>query len=362
MTDTTTKNPLGIKTFAYLEFTTDTLSEMEDMYNRFGFVKTAVSEHPDKTSWLMSAGRMTVVLTHSKITGEYNHEYLKKHFGGVSAIAFWVDSADAALNEAVRRGAKKLEDVKVFNLNGKSYKRSAIQGFGDVRNIFVETDLSMNDQPGFVKIENPKKIDPAHDPKLVHLDHLTNNVPHGEMNKWVKFYEDIFGFESVKYFEIKGEKTALRSKVVRSHDKAVCIPINEPWDANGLDQITEYIKRHNGHGVQHIAMSTGKILPTVQTLKKNGFEFLTPPPHTYYEMLPNRVPNFNEDIPALEAEAILGDGDNTGYLLQIFTKDQIGPVFYEVIERHGHDGFGDGNFQALFDAIERDQVIRGVLK
>lgn len=356
------KNPLGIKSFAYLEFTTDHLPKMESMYENFGFVTIAKSEQTDKTSWLMTAGKMTVVLTDSKTSGEYNFEYLKKHHGGVSAIAFHVEDAEAALNEAVRRGAKKLEEVKTFGLNGKTFRQSAIQGFGDVRNIFVETNLSMNELPGFEKITTPKTIAAEKNPKLVYLDHLTNNVPYGEMNKWVKFYEDIFGFESVRYFEIKGEKTALRSKVVRSHDKAVCIPINEPWGPDGLDQITEYIKRHNGPGVQHIAMSTESILPTVQTLKKNGFEFLTPPPHTYYKMLPSRVPNFNENIPALENEAILADGDDTGYLLQIFTKDQVGPVFYEIIERHGHDGFGDGNFQALFDAIERDQMIRGVLK
>lgn len=357
-----TKNPLGVKAFAYLEFTTDNLAQLESMYNRFGFVTISTSEKQNLTSWLMTAGKMTVILSDSKMPGEYNHEYLKKHEGGVSAMAFLVEDAGKAADEAVKRGARLLEAVTVLEENGKKFRRSAIQGFGDVRNIFIESDYSMNDMPGFKPLTNVKTISPDLNPKLVHLDHLTNNVPHGEMDKWVKFYETIFGFESVRYFEIKGEKTALRSKVVRSHDKAVCIPINEPWEADGLDQITEYIKRHKGPGVQHIAMSTEKILPTVQTLKKNGFEFLTPPPHTYYEALPNRVPNFHEDIPALENEAILADGDDTGYLLQIFTKDQIGPVFYEIIERHGHDGFGDGNFQALFDAIERDQMIRGVLK
>lgn len=357
-----TKNPLGIKAFAYLEFTTDNLSQLESMYNRFGFATIGTSEEPNKTSWLMTAGKMTVILTDSKISGEYNHDYLKKHEGGVSAMAFLVDDAEKAVNEAVKRGAQLLESVKVLESNGKTFRRSAIQGFGDVRNIFIESKHSMNEMPGFTPVKSVKNIPGESDPKLLQLDHLTNNVPFGEMDKWVKFYETIFGFESVRYFEIKGEKTALRSKVVRSHDKSVCIPINEPWEANGLDQITEYIQRHKGPGVQHIAMSTAKILPTVQTLKKNGFEFLTPPPHTYYEALPTRVPNFHEDIPALESEAILADGDDTGYLLQIFTKDQIGPVFYEIIERHGHDGFGDGNFQALFDAIERDQIIRGVLK
>ncbi|WP_374031367.1 4-hydroxyphenylpyruvate dioxygenase [Bdellovibrio bacteriovorus] len=192
------------------------------------------------------------------------------------------------------------------------------------------------------------------------VDHFTNNVPKGEMDKWQRFYEDVFGFYEAKFFDIRGSKTGLLSRAMRSPCGKFSVPINEPTEEKS--QIQEYLDEYKGSGIQHIALLTNDINYSLESLKSSDIQFLTPPPHTYYEMIPERVPGVTEDISRLEKNAILVDGDKTGkYLLQIFTKNTFGPIFYELIQRKGHDGFGDGNFQALFDAIERDQRDRGYL-
>lgn len=191
------------------------------------------------------------------------------------------------------------------------------------------------------------------------VDHFTNNVPVGEMQKWCDFYEKVFNFREARYFDIKGKSTGLISKVMRSPCSLFSVPINEPSDSKS--QIQEYLDEYKGSGIQHIAMITDDIVPTLENMRKNEMEFLNPPPNTYYGQLKDRLPQVTEDLNRLEKNAILVDGDHDGYLLQIFTKNVIGPVFFEVIQRKGHDGFGNGNFQALFDAIEADQKARGYL-
>ena len=178
------------------------------------------------------------------------------------------------------------------------------------------------------------------------------------MQKWCDFYRDIFGFEEVRYFDIRGQATGLYSKVMRSPCGKITIPINEPTGQKS--QIQEYLDEYNGSGIQHVALLTGDIIRSVDSLAKATIQFLDTP-ETYYEDLPNRVPNVREDMKALSKLKILCDGDDDGYLLQIFTKNMIGPIFFEIIQRHNHAGFGEGNFQALFDAIERDQRRRGYL-
>lgn len=355
------KNPLGIIRIDHLEFTTGNAESLQTLFHALGMKITATRKSGSLSQWLMQTSKTNFIISHSK-ERDYNRQYLDDHQGGVSAIAFLVEDTEKALAEALKRGAKQRLPLEISQQKGGIYKRAGIQGFGDVLNIFIEKSDFSDFAPGFSAFEDKEALSDDANPGLIHLDHLTNNVPFGEMNKWVDFYNQIYGFEAVRYFEIKGEKTALRSKVVRSSNKQVTIPINEPWGPDGNDQITEFITRHKGAGVQHIALSCKDIVKTVKSLRKNGFEFLTPPPHSYYEMVPGRVPNVKENLAELEANSILVDGDEQGYLLQIFTKDQIGPSFFEVIERKGHDGFGDGNFQALFDAIERDQLDRGVLK
>ncbi len=194
---------------------------------------------------------------------------------------------------------------------------------------------------------------------LTVIDHLTNNVPKGEMQKWCDFYKQIFGFHEVRKFDIKGEHTGLTSKVMRSPCQKITIPINEPTE--GKSQIQEYLDEYRGSGIQHLAMLTGDIVQSVKQLRDQGIGFLDSPPQTYYDDLPGRVPNIKEDMTTVQDLGVLIDGDATGYLLQIFSKNLIGPIFFEIIQRRGHSGFGEGNFQALFDAIERDQKKRGYL-
>ncbi len=191
------------------------------------------------------------------------------------------------------------------------------------------------------------------------VDHFTNNVPVGEMQKWCDFYTKIFNFRETRFFDIRGAKTGLISKVMRSPCNKFAIPINEPSDTKS--QIQEYLDEYKGSGVQHLALLTDNIIQTLENLKGAKLEFLTPPPGSYYEAVPERVPNVRENLNEIKKHAVLVDGDDQGYLLQIFSKNIIGPIFFEIIQRRNHTGFGEGNFQALFDAIERDQRDRGFL-
>ena len=187
---------------------------------------------------------------------------------------------------------------------------------------------------------------------------MTNNVPKGELDKWAKFYEDVFNFREIRFFDIKGSATGLLSRAMRSPCGKITIPINEPTEDKS--QIQEYLDEYKGSGIQHIALLTEDICSSVQNVKKQGVETLDVP-DTYYEMLGDRVPNITEDFNTLKSLRLLADGDDEGYLLQIFSQNVIGPIFYEFIQRKNHWGFGEGNFQALFEAIERDQKRRGVL-
>ena len=194
---------------------------------------------------------------------------------------------------------------------------------------------------------------------LTHIDHLTHNVHKGRMDHWARFYERLFGFREVRYFDIHGQKTGLKSRALESPCGKIRIPINEPTDRKS--QIEEYLEAYRGEGIQHIALATDDIGTTVERLRANGVRFMATP-HAYYEALPERVPVAGLDLERLERNAILVDGSGEeGILLQIFTETVIGPIFFEVIERRGNTGFGEGNFRALFEAIERDQIERGVV-
>ena len=348
-------NPLGIKAIDHLEFCCESLrTPTIDIFKKFGFVTSEVDDQNDQI--LMSQGQVRFLLNAKE--DSYANDYLKKHGEGVSTISFRVENCENALKEAHMRGAKIVKPLKVMEDDSGTFKCGAIQGFGDVYNEFIERP-NTHFRPGF------SKTNPVPGNELVtrasRIDHLTNNVPRGELERWVDFYERVYGFEVTRYFDIKGQKTGLESKVVQSHDGNIIIPINEPDKDNGKGQIEEFLDRHNGPGVQHIALATPNIISTVSELKSRGIKFLDIP-HTYYEDIPKRNFDVNEDIPTLELNQILVDGDSDGYLLQIFTDTYVGPLFFEIIQRKNNMGFGEGNFQALFDAIERDQVQRGYLK
>tara|TARA_R110000868_G_scaffold38661_1_gene135008 strand:- start:7009 stop:8088 length:1080 start_codon:yes stop_codon:yes gene_type:complete len=353
------KNPLGLIAIDHLEFTCNDLSgKIGTDFSNLGFTRTEINEVT--ASELYVQGQIRFLLTANPDKGHLSRQYHSKHGDGVSKISFQVEDAQHAYHQALERGAESISDLKVIDTDQGIYKIAAIQGFGDVVNEFVERPTKAPFRPGFVNYGSDTRAKSLN-VRCSRIDHLTNNVPFGEMEKWVEFYQRIYGFKQTRYFDIKGKKTGLNSKVVQLEDNSIIIPINEPEIPNGKSQIQEFLDRHNGPGVQHIALMTPDALDTVMELRERNFKFLEVP-HTYYEGIPERGLNVTEDLAELEKRQLLVDGDKDGYLLQIFTDTYVGPLFYEFIQRKNHWGFGEGNFQALFDAIERDQMKRGYLE
>jgi 4-hydroxyphenylpyruvate dioxygenase len=355
MGNTSVSNPLGIKSIDHLEFTTDNLnSQTAKLFETLGFVHT--ESFLNGNAHLYSQGQIRFLLKNAQDEQSLHTQYFKKHGEGVSKISFLVDNAELAIETAIKRGAKLRADLKVSETENGNIKTVSIQGFGDVINEFVE-------RPNSIFRANGTKTQNSGRPlqmRCSRIDHFTNNVPKGEMEHWVDFYKRIYGFKETRYFDIKGKKTGLFSKVVQLEDNSVIIPINEPESENSKSQIQEFLDRHKGAGVQHIALMTADIMTTTEELQKRGINFLKTP-HTYYEDIPKRGFKVEENINELERLQLLVDGDEKGYLLQIFSDTYIGPLFFEYIQRKNHWGFGEGNFQALFDSIERDQIQRGYI-
>lgn len=359
MTTIGPKNPLGIEAIDHLEFCTNSLNTKTiDTFYKFGFEKTY--EDPKINAELFSQGQVRFLIIAHPDQDHHSSRYFKAHGEGVSKISFLVENAEHAINEAQKRGAQITSPLTTVNSEYGTYKFASIQGFGDVENEFIERPKA-HFRPGFKKLSAP---DPKARPlaqRFARIDHLTNNVPKGEMKKWVNFYKQIFGMEVTRYFDIKGVKTGLESEVVQLPNGSVIIPINEPSEENSKSQIQEFLDLHKGSGVQHIALMTADIITTVGDLQERGIKFLKIP-GTYYENIPKRNFKVSEDLAVLEKRQLLVDGDEQGYLLQNFTETYVGPLFFETIQRKNHAGFGEGNFQALFDSIELDQMKRGYLK
>jgi 4-hydroxyphenylpyruvate dioxygenase len=349
------QNPAGLKSIDHLEFTVDNFqSPTVKLFSTMGFNRTA--ENDD--SRLYTQGQVRFLVKASQDENALSRKYLKNHGEGVSKISFRVESVEKALEVTLKNGAKLVSDLKVQESPTGLTKTASIQGFGDVVNEFVERP-DTEFRPGFKKLETDSEARPLQ-MRVSRIDHLTNNVPKGQMEYWVEFYKRTYGFIETRYFDIKGSKTGLNSKVVQLADNSIIIPINEPEVENGKSQIQEFLDVHRGPGVQHIALMTPDIISTVGELRNRDVKFLSVP-STYYEAIPNRPFKVTEDIKTLEKLNLLADGDQEGYLLQIFSETCIGPLFFEYIQRKNHWGFGNGNFQALFDAIERDQMKRGYL-
>ena len=338
------KNPIALNGIDFIEYATLEPEGLKSLFSQLGFEEVAV--HHSKAASLFQQGQCRFVINSEK--NSFAEEFFRLHGPSVCALGFRVNDAKLALDWALQKGAK------AANKEGHSFP--AIYGVGGSLIYFVDKDTHFQESFQFVK-------SPSSSPDLLFVDHLTHNVPQGDMEVWCDFYERIFNFTERRYFDIKGAKTGLVSKVMRSPCDTITIPINEPA-ANELgekSQIQEFLNEYKGSGIQHIALNTRDIISVVSDLKKKQVKFLDVP-DTYYDELKNRVPLIKEDMGQLRENQILADGDSEGYLLQIFTQNVIGPIFYEVIQREGHEGFGEGNFQALFDAIERDQVKRGYLK
>ena len=317
----------------------------------------------DLVSYVLQQGKIRLVLTGAVSPDHPVNDHVRLHGDGVKVLALWVDDAKAAYEKAVSRGAKSAEEPKTWSDAHGEVVTAAIYTYGETIHKFVERKAYNGAfLPGFESAESSLPVTPI---GLKYVDHCVGNVELGHMNKWVQFYEDVMGFKLLVTFDdndISTEYTALMSKVVSNGNGFIKFPINEPAEGRKKSQIEEYLDFYKGAGVQHIAVATDDIIFTVDELRKRGVDFLRVP-DTYYETLTERVGSIKEDLKELKRLNILVDRDEEGYLLQIFTKPvQDRPtVFYEIIQREGARSFGKGNFKALFEAIEREQALRGTL-
>lgn len=322
----------------------------------------------DEVSYVLKQDKIRLVLTTPLNSKSPINDHLRKHGDGVKVIALWVEDATKAWEETTKRGAKSfMQPTKESDSNGEVV-RSGIHTYGDTVHIFVERKKYDGIfLPGFIEWKSDYNPSPV---GLKYIDHMVGNVGWGEMNQWVKWYEDVMGFVNFLTFDdkqIHTEYSALMSKVMSNGNGRIKFPINEPAKGKKKSQIEEYLDFYEGPGCQHIAVATDDIIKTVAELKARGVEFLPPPPQTYYDEIPARLGKhmkmMKEDIKALQKLSILVDADEEGYLLQIFTKpvEDRPTLFFEIIQRMGAKGFGAGNFKALFESIEREQARRGTL-
>lgn len=343
----TWENVAGLDGIEFVEYATKDPKKLEALFEQFGFTK--VAQHKTKNVTLFRQGGVNFIINQEPNT--FAARFCEQHGPSICAMGFRVKDAQKAMEYTLAQGAVSIEN----QTDPKSHSFPGIYGIGGSAIYFIDRYQNLeNYKNDFNFTKSPEQ--PGLKVQLV--DHLTNNVPAGEMDKWCQFYSRLFNFREVRFFDIRGQQTGLVSKVMRSPCGKIIIPINEPTDKKS--QIQEYLDEYNGSGVQHLAFLTSDIEHSVAKFRENGVRFLDVP-DTYYEMVPERLPGINEDLDRLKKLKILVDGDEKGYLLQIFSENQIGPIFFEVIQRKGHDGFGEGNFQALFDAIERDQKRRGYL-
>ncbi len=342
-------NPTGLRGIEFVEFSTTEPDVMDAIWRAFGFSK--VARHPSKAIDLHVQNDIRFVVNAEP--GTFGAHFASLHGPSASAMGWRFADPDAAFQEAVRRGARPYEGEHGEPL----FDVPAIYGIGDSLIYFLGPD----DVEGkrFEREFGPHpaaRIQPGRG--FLTIDHLTNNVEKGTMGAWADFYKNIFGFTEVRNFEIRGEKTGLTSYALRSPDGSFCIPINEGDESKS--QIEEYLREYNGPGIQHIAFLTEDLLGSLDQMRGSGIEMLDID-DTYYEEVFDRVPNVTEDPERIKEHQVLVDGDDEGYLLQIFTRNLIGPIFIELIQRKNHQSFGEGNFGALFRSIERDQQRRGVL-
>lgn len=355
--------------FDFVEFVVKKISNLSPIYRSMGFECVGSRNNTEKglRSELWQQGFVRILLTEitdaQKAAQTHEAEFLAKQGEGACNIGVEVENAAEAYRETVSRGAKSTEAPYRFENKAGFVERASIFTPSRLRYTFVTRNYpgaeKTFDQPCL--FDKDFEISRARSPSPFHLhsiDHLTNNIPMGEIKTWSAFYKDIFQFIVTRSFHIKTGRTGLVSDVVESTCGRIKVPINEATEKES--QVQEFVDRMNGAGVQHLALLTTNILDTLPQLRKADFKFLSVP-HTYYEAVPTRVPNVRENLKTLEELGILLDGDKSGYLLQIFSQEALGPFFFEYIERKGNRGFGEGNFQALFEAIERDQVRRGTL-
>jgi 4-hydroxyphenylpyruvate dioxygenase len=344
-------NPIGTDGFEFVEYTAPDVAELQALFERMGF--RAVARHRSKNVTLFRQGEVNFIVNAEPES--HGSRFAREHGPSACAMAFRVKDAAKAYAKLIELGATPFHNqVGPMELN-----IPAIEGIGGSVIYLVDRygERSIYDVD-FVPTDPAKGL--VHEGAgLSAIDHVTHNVFRGNMDKWAGFYEKLFNFREIRYFDIEGKLTGLKSRAMTSPDGAIRIPINESSDDKS--QIEEYLHAYHGEGIQHIALSTGNIYTTVETLAGRGANFQDTP-DTYYERLDNRIRGHGEDVARLKRDRILMDGEKDNLLLQIFTQNAIGPIFFEIIQRKGNQGFGEGNFKALFESIEADQIKRGVLK
>jgi 4-hydroxyphenylpyruvate dioxygenase len=343
----TRANPLGLAGIAWVELGAPDragLAAIASLLRALGFSRTRAHVVKDVDLWEQNDIRFLV----TRDPRSFAADFARAHGPSMPAMGWWVSNAERALRAAVRRGAKEAAGDLVHG------GAPAIEGIGGSRIYLVEVDGGWEHRH-FAPLAEPELV-PGRG--FTVIDHLTNNVEKGTLEEWRRYYREIFGFTDVRSFEIRGRSTGLTSHALRSPCGSFCIPINEGSEEQS--QIEEYLRAYRGPGVQHLALRCDDLLASLEGLREAGVETLDIEPEYYREIF-ERVPNVREDHADIARRQVLVDGDERGYLLQIFTKNVIGPIFFELIQRRSHTSFGEGNFGALFRSIERDQERRGAL-
>lgn len=355
-------NPMGTDGFEFIEYAAPDPVAMGALFERMGF--KAIARHRRKAVTLYRQGEINFIINAEP--DSFAQRFARLHGPSVCAIAFRVKDAKAAYERAISLGA--------WGYAGQAgpgeLNIPAIKGIGDSIIYFIDRWRGKNGAKdgeigniGFYDVDFEPLPGAELNPVghgLTYIDHLTHNVHRGRMAEWADFYERLFNFREVRYFDIEGQATGVKSKAMTSPCGKIRIPINEEGNEKA-GQIQEYLDRYHGEGIQHIAMGSTNLYDTVDALQLAGVKLLTTS-DTYYELLPRRIPDLAEDIEGLRQRHILVDGQPGELLLQIFSENQLGPIFFEFIQRKGNQGFGEGNFKALFETMELDQVRRGVLK
>ena len=352
-------NPAGTDGFEFVEYTAPDPGQLGALFEQMGFV--AVARHRSKDVLLYRQGRVNFIV--NREPDSFAQSFAKVHGPSACAFAIRVKDAAKAYARAIELGAKPFHGkIGPMELN-----IPAIQGIGGSLIYLVDRYPGNNGELSIYDVDFVPIAGASREPAgagLTEIDHLTHNVYAGRMDVWARFYEKLFNFREIRYFDIQGRKTGLTSRALTSPCGKIRIPINEPSD--NKSQIQEYLDAYHGEGIQHIALSCTDIYATVEALRKREVRFLDTP-DTYYQRVDERVPNHGEDLARLQLNKILIDGEGVDKdrhedkLLQIFTETVIGPIFFEIIQRKGNQGFGEGNFRALFESIEADQIARGVV-
>ncbi|WP_374948687.1 4-hydroxyphenylpyruvate dioxygenase [Mucilaginibacter sp.] len=367
-TKSTTTDFLPLNGTDYVEFYVGNAKQAAHYYKTaFGFQDLAYSGPEtgvrDRASYVLQQGKIRIVLTTPLHSDHPISEHIKKHGDGVKILALWVDDAYDAFEQTTSRGAEPFQQPQTITDEHGEVRTSGIKLYGETVHLFIERkNYNGPFLPGYKAMQTNYQPAVA---GLLYVDHCVGNVGWNKMNQWVNFYEDIMGFRNILTFDdkmISTEYSALMSKVMSNGNGYVKFPINEPAEGKKKSQIEEYLEFYEGEGVQHMALATDDIVKTVTDLQSRGVEFLTVPT-SYYQELTARVGHIDEDLGPLEKLGILVDRDDEGYLLQIFTKpvEDRPTLFFEIIQRKGAKSFGAGNFKALFEAIEREQELRGNL-